>query len=525
MYNLEVPYEEPKHIDSFNIYIALGAREDIGGDDDKFNDCLYNCLKTIIFNIETYFKSPSEFKKILGLKRSDKVPLSSIDLIEKKLVNYQINVRGDIIRSSTIKSSKQINLTLQNQHFTVEKPKAILTPYIRYEEKVPILLNKKTFEAYNGQKQWFMTKEEQNKYYKHSSPYIIVLTQKQGFDKDGVKIVLTLEEEYKQFIIIADTLKKESKGLINLYKTGSYHDAALSLFERITKYITPEPILQDEALWIKESSFSALIIAEKYEGLLYKYDVKSLYPYIMTSNTLKVPVKRGEFKIITELSKYPEFGIYRCNIEKSEDENINKIFRWNKSNKYSQPDIFNAQELGLKIDLIIDNEPNFLYYPRDSLITFGELFKQYVEILFPLKEKKITSSKNILNILWGALCQIDKKKHFVNQEFNISDDEEILEIYPSSIEGHDIIRTTKKNGFYKTNYARLCPFLLAQGRRHMSKLLYEHRNHVYRIQTDGFLIDKLIHENIDVGIGGLKYEGFNENAIILNCINKVETHY
>ena len=98
-------------------------------------------------------------------------------------------------------------------------------------------------------------------------------------------------------------------------------------------------------------------------------------------------------------------------------------------------------------------------------------------------------------------------------------------MYPSSIEGHDIIRTTKKNGFYKTNYARLCPFLLAQGRRHMSKILYEHRDHVYRLQTDGFLIDKLIHENIDVGLGGLKYEGFNENAIILNCINKVETHY
>ena len=503
LYNLEVPYEEPKFINSFNIYLALGNREDIGGDDDKFNDCLYNCLKYIVFNIEDYFKSPSEFKKMLGLQRSDKVPLSLIGFIETKLKTFQINIRGDVIRSSTIKSSKQINLILQNQHFTIEKIKNTLTPFIKYDEKVPILLNRKTMEAFNGERQWNMTKEERNSYYKQASPYILILTQKQGLDKEGNRIILSLEEEYKQFIVIADTLKKESKGLINLYKTGSYHDAALSLFDRITKYIKPEPILQDESLWIKESSFSALIWAEKYEGELFKYDVKSLYPYLMTSSTLKIPIKRGEFKIITEFNKYPEFGIYHCIIEKSEDKNINKLFRWNRNNKYSQPDIFNAQELGLKINLIMDDKPNFLYYPRENTVAFSELFKQYVEILFPLKENQITSSKNVLNILWGALCEIDKKKHFVSNEFKISDDEEILEIYPSSIEGHDIIRTTKINSFYKTPYARLCPFLLAQGRRHMAKLLYEHRDNVHRIQTDGFLVDKLLHENITVPIGGL----------------------
>ena len=59
----------------------------------------------------------------------------------------------------------------------------------------------------------------------------------------------------------------------------------------------------------------------------------------------------------------------------------------------------------------------------------------------------------------------------------------------------------------------------------MAKILYEHRDNVHRIQTDGFLVDKLLHENITVPIGGLKYEGFTENGIILNCINKVDTHY
>ena len=47
-------------------------------------------------------------------------------------------------------------------------------------------------------------------------------------------------------------------------------------------------IIQSEAIWIKESSYSALIYAEKYEGEIHKYDVKSMYPAFMKSTTLKL---------------------------------------------------------------------------------------------------------------------------------------------------------------------------------------------------------------------------------------------
>ena len=59
LYNIAKPYEVPKQIRSFNVYIALGNR-DIRGDDDYNNDCSYNCLKYIVFNIEDYFKNPAE---------------------------------------------------------------------------------------------------------------------------------------------------------------------------------------------------------------------------------------------------------------------------------------------------------------------------------------------------------------------------------------------------------------------------------------------------------------------------------
>jgi len=520
LYNLEVPYEEPKSIKSFNIYIALGNR-DIGGSDDKFNDCLYNCLKYFVFNIEDYYKSPAELKKQLKLKRNDKIPLSCIDIIEKKLKNFQINIRGDYIRSSTIQSNKIINITLINEHYEVEKQNIILTPYIKYDEKTPIMWDKKTFDAYDGNKKWRMSKQERNKIiYDYKSPYILINREEQGRDENDEKIIITIEEEYKQFIEIADALKKESKGMINLYKTGSYHDTALSLFERITKFIHAEVILQDEAEYIKNTSFGALICAEKYNGELYKYDVKSLYPFLMNSNTLKFPIKRGEFKIIESFNDFFEFGIYRCKIEKSEDENINKIFKFNYHNYYTSIDLTNAKQLGLNIELIKDNKPNFLYYSRDKLITCNEVFKNYIDILFPLKDNNIKKSKIILNILWGSLCEIDKRKQYIQTSFKIEEDEEICEIYPSSDDTSHILKTTKFNKYYKTPYARLCPFIIAQGRKHMSNIMFEHKNNILRIQTDGFLINKCIHSNTNVKLGELRWEGYTPNGIITNCINK-----
>lgn len=525
LYNLEVPFDEPQSIESFNMYLALGSKPQ-GGIDNGLNDCLYNCLKYFVFNIEEYYKSPAEFKKSLGLKRADKVPLSCIDKIEKKLKNYQINVRGEHIRSSTISSTKQINIILTNEHYEVEKldRKFILFP--KYDEKTPIMFNKKTFEAYDGNKKWSMTREERNSIlYNFKSPYILIETEYQGRDEKGEVIKISIEDEFKEWVENTEALKVESKGMINLFKTGSYHDTALSLFDRITKFINPEPLLQDEAEWINLSSFSALIKAEVYSGELYKYDVKSLYPYLMNSTTLKFPVKRGEFKQITEFNNdfiYNfEYGIYRCIVSESEDENINKLFGFNVDNYYTSIDLTNAKKLNLSIKLIIDSKPNFLHWSRDKLITFNEVFKNYIDILFPLKENKVQKAKNILNMLWGALGEINKRKQYVSKEFSLEEEEEIIEMYPSLDETAHVIKTTKRNNYYKTSFARLCPFLLAQGRKHMSDLMFGHRANIKRIQTDGFYTTEKIHTNRTVNLGELKYEGYTPNGNILNKTNYV----
>jgi hypothetical protein len=54
-----------------------------------------------------------------------------------------------------------------------------------------------------------------------------------------------------------------------------------------------------------------------------------------------------------------------------------------------------------------DGQPNFLYYSRDKCLTGHELFGPYIKLLFDLKQKKVSKSKDIINILWGALTQRD----------------------------------------------------------------------------------------------------------------------
>jgi hypothetical protein len=524
LYDINKKYEnkeelpEPDSIPAFNIYINLKRR--IGGNSDS-NDCLYYSLKFFIYNLDSIWKSAEDLKKFLGLNRTAKIPLSKIDMIEKKLKDYQINVIGDFTRTSTVKSNRIINLKLVNEHYEpVKHIKKNLCPTIRFQEKKPLMFNRKTMESYDGESVKTLTHEEMlDILFDYSNEYILVDMTKRK--KSQLK---PIEEEYRIWKESADILKEKTKGKINMYKTGNYKNTALDLFDRMTKFLEePEALLQDEAEWIENAKYSSLIFAEKYSGELYHYDVKSLFPYLMMSNNLKVPIKRGEFMILDKLDEILQFGIYRCVISQSEDSNMNKLFRYNKSNYYCTQDIQLARELNLKVELIQDNKPNFLYYSGDKTIKSCVVFSEYVKILFDLKEQKIEGAKMILNILWGALGQIVKDKVYTKcQNFECDESEDFLnEIQPNPFDDREhIIKTRKIINFYKTTYARYLPFLLSRSRKFMSDIMLPHIEHIYRCNVDGFYIDKSLHSNTNVNIGELKFEksGFGN---IVNCTNEV----
>jgi hypothetical protein len=152
-------------------------------------------------------------------------------------------------------------------------------------------------------------------------------------------------------------------------------------------------------------------------------DVNSAYPNAMRNTGFSVPMKQGDFSRITEFPEFITFGIYRCIIKKSGNKHTDKLFRFNKTNKYSHIDIANAKQLGLKVTLILDDEANCLLYGGGKRINGSRLFKSFIDFLYPMKCNGVEFAKKLLNVLWGALCERAKvykalKEKFVTYQLN-----------------------------------------------------------------------------------------------------------
>jgi hypothetical protein len=338
---------------------------------------------------------------------------------------------------------------------------------------------------------------------------------------------LTLKESYEIFIRKADALKKASKGLINLYITGRDTDTALDFFYRTIPHIQPDPIGPDESEFIENCRQGPIMFGEEHEGKTYQYDFKSFYPSIMLDNHFTVPIKKGELKTLTEKEfnelKFYQIGIYRCKIEVPS----NKLFRHHPKNHYTQIDLRRAKELGYKMKIIVDGKPNFLYYARDKVMLGCHVFKEYVDLLFKMKEDNIEGAKEILNNLWGIFGQLEVIKIY----YNIDDEKpadiaknRIIKNVTSLTETRLLIELVKKDRIYRTDFARMVPFLLAKGRYLMSKALEPHLEFVKRVHTDSMFTTQLLKDEngklIQTGheLGDLSYKGKCMDCHIYNSV-------
>jgi hypothetical protein len=275
----------------------ISASPGTKGGNSKNNNCLYDCLFDYLGN-KLIWKTPEEMRKLLKVGLNEKIDISYIEQIEKK-INIPINVLGNHTYISKILNNsaneKIINLVLINQHYAINtyKIKNINIDHkISRTERLPIIFNSKTYNAYDGKTIFKLNKQMINEIYHWRTDYILIKA-------DDIK--LSLEENYNNFVKRADILKQETNGEINLYKTGSNNVTALDLFNRYTKHIKiPPSIDQVESTFINNASQGALIFNTKgYDGPAYKSDVRSMYPSIMKSKML-FPVAEGELKYLTE---------------------------------------------------------------------------------------------------------------------------------------------------------------------------------------------------------------------------------
>jgi hypothetical protein len=526
IYDEEDDKKDDEMITEFQVYyMKHGAKA--GGLTDynnclftSLNDCLFNSLKEATSN-NLPWKYPATLKKLLKLERKDPIDIKLIADVERRLKLYKINVTGDHLRTSTRTSSHQvINLKLIDGHYTFQKSKEIAkVKGIAYEEKI-IMMHR--IDKYDGGNIVYSADNptERNLCVEdfleiRSSP----ITSKYMLVKsDPKKKKMSLEDEYNEYIQNVNEIKTESNGLINMYKTGSIKNTALKLFEHFNKTIVAEEIGQTEAHWLQKASMGAIVYAEQFEGEAYKYDIVSHYPSIMRDVHMMFPIKAGEFSKITndQISIYANsvpMGIYRCKIEKKD--NV-KTFRYNQHNYYTNYDLKIAMSKNLKIEMIIDDEPNKLFYARDKVVTGSQLFLNYVDYLFKMKIKGIKFAKQLINILWGSLTQQRIKKVRIDNTV-VRDNQSIRTISPFNDDYY--VELIDNDKVFYSNFSRIGAFLIGKGRLVINNIIGSNIESVKRIHTDGMVLDRpIIDVKLGSAIGDLKYEGKSSNCIVHNSM-------
>ena len=110
----------------------------------------------------------------------------------------------------------------------------------------------------------------------------------------------------------------------------------------------------------------------------------------------------------------------------------------------------------------------------------------------------------------------------LTKESDVNLNTDNLEILSQIIEKNKcIIEYTFKNASsFKTDFGRLKPFLLSQGRLKMAQLLVDQLEHIESLNTDGWKSSIKLDIQVGDGIGELRYEGERKNVKIVH-INKI----
>ena len=489
----------------------------------------FNCISEILKE-ELPIKINSDCKLKMALDQTDYEEdidinnMANVELLfdKYKLKLYKIiiqNSEGIILyKSTTRKAPHIIRLLYSNSKYTIIKVKRTKGTALSAKQPIIYCFPKKFTDdivCYGIDGEFKMKRDEFNEIKSNpiTSKYILI-----AIDRDG-----TLKETYDMFMTDAIELKKQTNGIIDMLKTGSDHNTCMDLFNRLNKCEIPEPIQPDEADWINYATCGALVDGTKYDGPAYKYDIVSMYPSIMRSNKFLLPIKRGIFSNISEKEelqiKFYSVGIYHCII----DVKNNKLMRTNKTNHYTHTDINYAISLGYKVSLIHDGNNNALIYKNSDCLMGSHIFGEFVDLLFPLKKAGNKRAKRIINTLWGALSEQDKLTICTNKNTitEIYDNRQVMTLCPDD-NGETVIQFTKNEKRFKTDYARIKPFLLSRGRYVISKIFLSQVDDLVRAHTDGIIMRNPINFKLGIELGDLRYEGYSGHIEILNKTRYIE---
>lgn len=272
----------------------------------------------------------------------------------------------------------------------------------------------------------------------------------------------------------------------------------------------------------------------------YAKDMKGFYPHILASDML-IPTKQGKEKTIKKLPKKLSHGMYHCKISCDNPE-FRKLFAFSKDNVYMHYSINHARkyqnEFNVKIDLILDDEPNCYLYDDKDLIKVRDIFakhsakgyKNWFDTLNLLKtmypENKLI--KNLFTNLHGHLIAWNKISRTYDEiaKEGLKVDAELCEDTQYIMHSHHIINDVDYYDLidvdkpYRYNI-RLKSWLTAFGRNKIADKLYPNIANVIRIQTDGIIFDKPIEDDDELFVDEEKNCG-TYNWVNVNNSDKIQ---
>ena len=487
--------------DAFSIFIYDTPDMAGGCTKNNNNDCLFYCLKTFLGDL-LRVKFPGSLKKLLKLKRNEPVPLSCLSKVEDR---YKVNiiVEGDHTYVSSKKYPRTMYLILKDGHYTLNKKKT--SPTMTKKFRKDWIVNKEFVvydkeNIYDGKK---MISRENLK---------VSACGKQYFKLELLNFIRT-KDLIEAYQILKDEIEKIEK--VDQRLSPRYYqdfNGNMALNHITTDYFyyhanglnNPEPIGQEEGIWLMKSFRGGLIYAKKgqYKNTV-KYDVNSFYPSLQKS--LIVPRSKPDFEIIDdeEIKIASKLGIYRCEIEKG-----CPFFRYTPENYYTSHDVSLARELSLKITMIQDCKPNFMNYGRG--LTMSSAFGPSVDKLYDLKQKGHKIAKYYLNCLWGQLSKSSKRLVLRKKDEELNLECDILWIHDNC----ERLFTIDEAKIFTNDFGRLAPFLTSRGRKYIYNHFKDHKDKLIQCHTDGFILDGNIELPIGNKIGELKLEKSGSCEII-----------
>ncbi len=515
-------------------YATPSKKGGSGGNNDCFYKALHAGLNQRVGLFPEEINNRIKLKSHLKLTRSSKISIDKVKSLIPLLAehNISIQIEGDYKLQSEVQEH-DVKMTLKDGHYEfefdnqnyIDKLKSSMkdirgvSTYDRklYSYYIDIENNKIYYFDGKSTKE-YDSNDDINNQMRFSIKYILIKS-------DTFEDLQKTRKDYDENMNI---LMKETNGKIDLRKFKNIKNCAINTFLDMfqQRNIVVQPLLEQEDEWLYNyyhvGGGGWIYHENGYEGEGHTIDRNSSYPSHYDSGML-TPVgqptfqtlKESELKHFYDELKF-EFGLYRAIITNPKNINHKKYFKLRADNLYMHTDLKHAQEIGLKVNLIEDNEVNAMIYDKSVLISSASMFHEYIQYFYDLKKRDIKIGKSFLNVFSGAMSKLNKqfKQTSKTETVEISD-KDIINIRRVGDE-HSVLYMDK-NRHFMYPFARQTICCVNKMKLYLQKLIIKYEANVVYCHTDSLILnDENIIKEFKIGKGLSQWKKETEGECNIN---------